>query len=150
MLIPIFIYLFIQDIWRGASSGLPLLRLLLPAHHQRLRGGEPHRKNPISLTQTKKILFFKKISQVVDIACYSSPAMLRCMDIRELQRAQSNPDYARLFQGRPRRFVLPLRPPERHEGQVGEIYLDFDNNKLVKWPKKYEGYKLLLWILSIC
>ena len=47
---------------------------------------------------------------VVDICSYDSPAMMDCMFIEKLQTAQSNPDYAPLFRGRPRRFVLPLQP----------------------------------------
>ncbi|KAE8742800.1 hypothetical protein FOCC_FOCC011658 [Frankliniella occidentalis] len=45
---------------------------------------------------------------VVDICCYKDPAMISCMYIDALQDAQQNPDYARLFRGRPLRFVLPL------------------------------------------
>ncbi|KAJ1528837.1 hypothetical protein ONE63_007211 [Megalurothrips usitatus] len=45
---------------------------------------------------------------VVDICCYKDPAMISCMYIDALREAQRNPDYARLFRGRPLRFVLPL------------------------------------------
>ncbi len=130
VLIPIFIYLFRisgEELHLDFRSSAFFFLHTINAYEE-----ENHIvKIPFPLHERKKKYFFKKY-QVVDIACYSSPAMLRCMDIRELQRAQSNPDYARLFQGRPRRFVLPLRPPEQHEGQVGEIYLEFYNKKLVK------------------
>ena len=43
---------------------------------------------------------------VVDI----SPAMMDCMFLSKLQSAQTNPDYAQLFRGRPKRYVLPLQP----------------------------------------
>ena len=52
----------------------------------------------------------EKDQVVVDICCYDSPDMMDCMFIDKLQSAQSNPDYAPLFRGRPRRFVLPLCP----------------------------------------
>lgn len=36
--------------------------------------------------------------------------MLNCMYIDSLKMAQTNPDYANMFRGRPLRFVMPLRP----------------------------------------
>ena len=45
---------------------------------------------------------------VIDISCYKNPDMLYLMNIDELSKAQSRPDYATLFRGRPQRFVLPL------------------------------------------
>ena len=45
--------------------------------------------------------------------------MMNCMFVDKLQSAQSDPDYAPLFRGRPRRFVLPLRPSRPlHHDQV--------------------------------
>jgi carotenoid isomerooxygenase len=58
---------------------------------------------------------------VVDICAYRSPAMMDCMFVKRLQTAQSDPDYAALFHGRPRRFVLPLKPRSGAENQVGFI-----------------------------
>jgi len=53
---------------------------------------------------------------VIDICCYASPAMLNCMYLEELSKAQGNPQYAKLFYGRPRRFVLPLTCGETNFG----------------------------------
>ncbi len=64
--------------------------------------------------------FFKN-QVVVDICAYRSPAMMDCMFVKRLQTAQSDPDYAALFHGRPRRFVLPLKPRPGAENQVGLI-----------------------------
>lgn len=51
---------------------------------------------------------------VVDICCYKDPSMLDCMYIEALKNMQSNPDYAKMFRGKPVRFVLPLK-----ESKVG-------------------------------
>ena len=40
--------------------------------------------------------------------CYESPHMLYLMSLQNLATAQSDPDYAKSFVGRPYRFVLPL------------------------------------------
>jgi carotenoid isomerooxygenase len=45
---------------------------------------------------------------VLDITCYRDPEMLNCMYIDTMRNMQSNPDYAKMFKGRPLRFVLPL------------------------------------------
>ncbi|XP_055618254.1 carotenoid isomerooxygenase isoform X2 [Toxorhynchites rutilus septentrionalis] len=45
---------------------------------------------------------------VLDICCYKDPSMLNCMYIETMQNMQQNPDYAKMFRGRPLRFVLPL------------------------------------------
>ncbi|XP_058061227.1 carotenoid isomerooxygenase [Anopheles bellator] len=45
---------------------------------------------------------------VLDVCCYKDPAMLNCMYVDTMRNMQSNPDYARMFRGRPLRFVLPL------------------------------------------
>ncbi|XP_046673753.1 carotenoid isomerooxygenase-like [Homalodisca vitripennis] len=47
---------------------------------------------------------------VLDICCYSDPAMLDCMYYDALKEMNKNLDYARLFRGRPMRFVMPLDP----------------------------------------
>jgi len=49
---------------------------------------------------------------VLDISTYKNPHMLHCMGLKELATAQSNPDYATLFRGRPNRYVLPLMTKE--------------------------------------
>ena len=55
----------------------------------------------------------------MDICAYDSPAMMECMFVNQLQTAQSNPNYAALFHGRPRRYVLPLKP---RAGQENKVY----------------------------
>ncbi|XP_053683586.1 carotenoid isomerooxygenase [Sabethes cyaneus] len=45
---------------------------------------------------------------VLDICCYKDPSMLNCMYIDTMKNMQQNPDYAKMFRGRPLRFVLPL------------------------------------------
>uniref|UniRef100_A0A182PPK6 Argininosuccinate lyase n=1 Tax=Anopheles epiroticus TaxID=199890 RepID=A0A182PPK6_9DIPT len=45
---------------------------------------------------------------VLDICCYKDPAMLNCMYVDTMRNMQNNPDYAKMFRGRPLRFVLPL------------------------------------------
>lgn len=47
---------------------------------------------------------------VLDICCYRDPKMLDCMYIEAMESMQQNPDYARMFRGRPMRFVLPMQP----------------------------------------
>ncbi|XP_069703964.1 carotenoid isomerooxygenase-like isoform X2 [Periplaneta americana] len=46
---------------------------------------------------------------IIDICCYKDPSMLDCMYVDALRDIQKNPDYARMFRGRPLRFVLPLK-----------------------------------------
>ncbi|XP_050089523.1 carotenoid isomerooxygenase isoform X1 [Anopheles aquasalis] len=46
---------------------------------------------------------------VLDICCYKDPAMLNCMYVETMRDMQNNPDYAKMFRGRPLRFVLPLQ-----------------------------------------
>jgi carotenoid isomerooxygenase len=50
---------------------------------------------------------------VIDISCYRDPEMLNCMYIETMKCMQSNPDYAKMFRGRPLRFVLPLNTPKK-------------------------------------
>ncbi|XP_059486295.1 carotenoid isomerooxygenase [Neocloeon triangulifer] len=45
---------------------------------------------------------------IVDICAYQDPAMIDCMYVDSMQGAQTNPDYAALFRGKPMRFSLPL------------------------------------------
>ncbi|XP_072388973.1 carotenoid isomerooxygenase isoform X1 [Diabrotica undecimpunctata] len=47
---------------------------------------------------------------VLDICMYNDPAMLDCMYIETMKSMQTNSDYAKMFRGRPGRFVLPLNP----------------------------------------
>lgn len=50
---------------------------------------------------------------VIDISCYRDPEMLNCMYIDSMRNMQNNPDYAKMFRGRPLRFVLPLLRPAK-------------------------------------
>lgn len=50
---------------------------------------------------------------VIDISCYRDPEMLNMMYIDTMKNMQSNPDYAKMFRGRPLRFVLPLMKPSK-------------------------------------
>ncbi|CAO1425675.1 unnamed protein product [Diamesa serratosioi] len=68
--------------------------------------------------QTEAFFYLHIINQyekdnhvVIDICCYRDPEMLNCMYIDTMRDMQSNPDYARMFRGRPLRFVLPLNYP---------------------------------------
>ena len=60
---------------------------------------------------------------VVDICSYDSPAMMDCMFLAKLQSAQSNADYAKLFRGRPKRYVLPLKPV--HGDSQNQVKLEY-------------------------
>ncbi|XP_046459953.1 carotenoid isomerooxygenase-like isoform X2 [Daphnia pulex] len=55
---------------------------------------------------------------IVDICCYANAKMLDCMYIDALENAQSDPNYASLFRGRPKRFVMPLNPKQGKEGNL--------------------------------
>ncbi|CAH1128203.1 unnamed protein product [Ceutorhynchus assimilis] len=52
---------------------------------------------------------------IIDICAYRDPSMLDCMYIETMRNMQNNPDYAKMFRGRPIRFVLPLKPEPLHE-----------------------------------
>ena len=43
---------------------------------------------------------------VIDIALYKNPHMLRCMSLKALQTAQSDPSYSKRFKGRPHRYAI--------------------------------------------
>ncbi|XP_046590083.1 carotenoid isomerooxygenase isoform X2 [Neodiprion lecontei] len=47
---------------------------------------------------------------VLDVCCYKDAKMLDCMYIDVMKDMHSNPDYAKLFRGRPLRFILPIVP----------------------------------------
>lgn len=72
--------------------------------------------------QTESFFYLHIINQyekddhvIIDICCYRDPEMLNCMYIETMKGMQKNPDYARMFRGRPLRFVLPLTyPSERY------------------------------------
>lgn len=57
--------------------------------------------------------FEKDDHVVLDICCYRDPEMLNCMYIESMKNMQNNPDYAKMFRGRPLRFVLPLLRPAK-------------------------------------
>lgn len=52
---------------------------------------------------------------VLDICCYRDPSMLDCMYIDALKTMQYNPDYAKMFRGKPLRFVLPTKDGTRND-----------------------------------
>ncbi|XP_066996131.2 carotenoid isomerooxygenase [Anabrus simplex] len=52
---------------------------------------------------------------VVDLCCYRDPSMLDCMYVEAMKGIQKNPDYARMFRGRPLRFVFPLTHSREQE-----------------------------------
>ena len=103
--------------------------------------GEPATK----LTFESKSFFFlhtinafeDKSHLVIDISCYDNPDMVYCMNIADLQTAQSNPDYGDLFKGRPHRFVLPLKPKTTNPEQ-NLVELTYTNAKafIAKSSKK--------------
>ncbi|KAG5872558.1 hypothetical protein JTB14_033977 [Gonioctena quinquepunctata] len=47
---------------------------------------------------------------VLDICIYKDPSILDAMYVDTMKSMQQNPDYAKMFRGRPARFVLPLKP----------------------------------------
>ncbi|XP_058806677.1 carotenoid isomerooxygenase isoform X2 [Phymastichus coffea] len=49
---------------------------------------------------------------VLDICCYRDAKMLDCMYVDMMKNVHQNPDYSKLFRGRPLRFVMPLKMPE--------------------------------------
>ncbi|CAH1405372.1 unnamed protein product [Nezara viridula] len=49
---------------------------------------------------------------VIDICVYKNPSMIECMLIEALKTAKQNPDYAKMFRGRPFRYVLPMNATE--------------------------------------
>ncbi|XP_065565665.1 carotenoid isomerooxygenase-like [Artemia franciscana] len=58
---------------------------------------------------------------VIDICCYKNPRMLECMYIEALKNGQSDEDYAKLFRGRPKRFVIPINPPTNKPGNLNTL-----------------------------
>ncbi|ODN00530.1 Carotenoid isomerooxygenase [Orchesella cincta] len=50
---------------------------------------------------------------IVDICCYDDPAMIDCMYVDALKNAHANPDYAKMFRGRPKRFLLKFSDHEK-------------------------------------
>ncbi|XP_012275507.1 carotenoid isomerooxygenase isoform X2 [Orussus abietinus] len=48
---------------------------------------------------------------VLDICCYRDAKMLDCMYIDAMKNMHSNPDYSKMFRGRPLRFILPMKTP---------------------------------------
>lgn len=100
--------------------------------------------------QTEAFFFLHIINQyekddhvILDISCYKDPEMLNCMYIDSMKNMQNNPDYAKLFRGRPLRFVLPLKYPTKLRSlssffawnceSSDETFNVLDNN-LVKLP----------------
>lgn len=59
---------------------------------------------------------------VIDICCYRDPAMLNCMYVESMATMQQNPDYAKMFRGKPVRFVLPLNVTQKKVSQISSIF----------------------------
>ncbi|XP_058449286.1 carotenoid isomerooxygenase isoform X2 [Malaya genurostris] len=59
---------------------------------------------------------------VLDICCYKDPSMLNCMYIDTMKNMQQNPDYAKMFRGRPLRFVLPLNYQDALKRSTSSIF----------------------------
>lgn len=59
---------------------------------------------------------------VIDICCYRDPAMLNCMYVESMSNMQQNPNYAKMFRGKPVRFVLPLNICRKRTSQISSIF----------------------------
>ncbi|GJQ76203.1 putative retinal pigment epithelial membrane protein [Trypoxylus dichotomus] len=70
---------------------------------------------------------------VVDICCYRDPTMLECMYVEALKNLHKNPDYAKMFRGRPLRFVLPLKTKNAN---IGENLISFADSNAKAYLKK--------------
>ncbi|XP_059617136.1 carotenoid isomerooxygenase [Phlebotomus argentipes] len=83
--------------------------------------------------------FEKEDHLILDICCYNDPSMLNCMYIDSLQQMQSNPDYAKMFRGRPLRFILPLNPVKSPcQSFMTKAFRKNDRNEL-----KFDKYNLV-------
>ncbi|XP_043785950.1 carotenoid isomerooxygenase isoform X2 [Apis laboriosa] len=49
---------------------------------------------------------------VLDICCYRDAKMLDCLFVDAMKNLHKNPDYAKMFRGRPLRFILPMKRPQ--------------------------------------
>ncbi|CAG7717119.1 unnamed protein product [Allacma fusca] len=84
---------------------------------------------------------------VLDICCYKDPKMIDCLYVSALQNAHENPDYAKMFRGRPTRFQLDMNSASFDEVGFGlaesEEIVDFGceipqiNSTLNSKPYKY-------------
>ncbi|KAG5670747.1 hypothetical protein PVAND_000988 [Polypedilum vanderplanki] len=66
---------------------------------------------------------------ILDISCYKDPEMLNCMYIDSMKNMQNNPDYAKLFRGRPLRFVLPLKYPTKLKSLTNFFAWNYETNE---------------------
>ncbi|XP_064118691.1 uncharacterized protein LOC135223800 [Macrobrachium nipponense] len=72
---------------------------------------------------------------VLDIATYRNAEMLHCMYVEALKNASYDPSYARMFRGRPKRWVIPLRPNK--DASVGTNLVTLPDTKCQgRWLKK--------------
>ncbi|ODM90876.1 Carotenoid isomerooxygenase [Orchesella cincta] len=55
---------------------------------------------------------------IVDISCYDDPSFIDSMYVEALENAQSNPDYAKMLHGRPKRFTLNCTSGQITESKV--------------------------------
>ncbi|XP_044744862.1 carotenoid isomerooxygenase isoform X2 [Coccinella septempunctata] len=61
---------------------------------------------------------------VVDICIYRDPSMLDCMYVETMKSMHHNPDYAKMFRGRPARYVLPMHEDENKDSSLNIVKLE--------------------------
>ncbi|XP_066152250.1 carotenoid isomerooxygenase isoform X1 [Euwallacea fornicatus] len=65
---------------------------------------------------------------ILDVCAYRDPSMLDCMYVETMRNMQNNPDYAKMFRGRPIRFVLPMNPLPQNVSRA-ENLITLENTK---------------------
>ncbi|XP_030764784.1 carotenoid isomerooxygenase [Sitophilus oryzae] len=73
---------------------------------------------------------------ILDICAYRDPSMIDCMYYETMKDMHNNPDYAKMFRGRPIRFVLPLNP--KPGTGVGENLINYNNSLASAYYTKNE------------
>ncbi|RXG54508.1 Carotenoid isomerooxygenase [Armadillidium vulgare] len=71
---------------------------------------------------------------VIDICAYKDAKMLHCMFTEALKDASYDPSYAKMFRGRPKRWVLPLNPGVMPK-KGGNILLPLNSGCVAKWSR---------------
>ncbi|KAG7158541.1 carotenoid isomerooxygenase-like [Homarus americanus] len=72
---------------------------------------------------------------VLDIAAYKNAEMLHCMFVEALKNAAYDPSYAQMFRGRPKRWVIPLRP-NKNAGPHANLITLPNTRCRGRWVKK--------------
>ncbi|KAF7283906.1 hypothetical protein GWI33_022737 [Rhynchophorus ferrugineus] len=65
---------------------------------------------------------------IIDVCAYRDPSMIDCMYYETMKDMHHNPDYAKMFRGRPIRFVLPLKPLG-HDLAANTNLINYGNSK---------------------